>query len=181
MRDHTDATPAEVAHAGLTTSSSLAKARPDRGSSNAFCSLMQKPPKLTSRSGNDVTYWTRNQDHTCSQACKFWVRSAVEVGISSSRHSQELSNIDCAVWPARRSAPEFPILVRKMKVMIQFFCSCCIWFACRHRTMGGKGRTGCVRFAIHLRTWRTSTISCLIAQLMVTLGRDMRLVTAYVT
>ena len=26
------------------------------------------------------------------------------------------------------------------------------WFACRHKTMGGhrKGRTGCVRYAIHL-------------------------------
>ena len=30
-----------------------------------------------------------------------------------------------------------------------------------------KGRTGCVRFATHLRTWRMSSISCLVAQLTV--------------
>ena len=30
-----------------------------------------------------------------------------------------------------------------------------------------KARTGCVRFATHLRTWRISSISCLVAQLTV--------------
>ena len=32
-----------------------------------------------------------------------------------------------------------------------------------------KGRTGCVRFATHLRMWRMSSISCLVAQLTVML------------
>ena len=48
-------------------------------------------------------------------------------------------------------------------------------------TQGGgwilKGRTGCVRFATHLRTctstWRMSSISCLVAQLTVMLDKSM--------
>ena len=36
-----------------------------------------------------------------------------------------------------------------------------------------KGRTGCIRFATHLRTWRMSSISCLVAQLPVILDKSM--------
>ena len=36
-----------------------------------------------------------------------------------------------------------------------------------------NGRTGCVRFATHLRTWRMSSISCLVAQLTVMLDKSM--------
>ena len=36
-----------------------------------------------------------------------------------------------------------------------------------------EGRTGCVRFATHLRTWRMSSISCLVAQLRLMLEKSM--------
>ena len=36
-----------------------------------------------------------------------------------------------------------------------------------------NGRTGCVRFATHLRTWRMSSISCLVDQLTVMLDKSM--------
>ena len=36
-----------------------------------------------------------------------------------------------------------------------------------------KGNTGCVRFATHLRMWRMSSISCIVAQLIVMLDKSM--------
>ena len=36
-----------------------------------------------------------------------------------------------------------------------------------------KGRTGCVRCATHLGTWKMSSISCLVAQLTVILDKSM--------
>ena len=36
-----------------------------------------------------------------------------------------------------------------------------------------NGRTGCVRFATHPRTWRMSSIYCLVAQLTVMLDKNL--------
>ena len=49
------------------------------------------------------------------------------------------------------------------------------WFACLTQGDGWilNGRTGCVRFATHLRTWKMSSIYCAVAQFTVMLDNNM--------